>query len=87
MISAISAQTKLTLPIDGVLSMTLQHNPSLPLTLTGLACLLNISSPSSPMIKGLQELVCLAADIRVLGWRFPSAAELYSFTERRTYAN
>jgi hypothetical protein len=85
MISASYAQTKPSLPIDGLSSMTFQHNPSLPLAKTGFACLLGISSPSSPMIKGLQELVSLTTDIRGLGCGTPSQAELYSFTGRRTY--
>jgi hypothetical protein len=85
MMSSSYAQTKPSLPIEGVSSMTSQHNPSLPLAETGFACLLNISSPSSPMIKGLQELVSLTTDIRGLSSGTPSQAELYSFTGRRTY--
>ena len=85
MMSASYAQTKPSLPIEGVASMTSQHNPSLPLAETGFACLLNISSRSSTIIKGLQELVSLTTDILGLGCGTPSQAELYSFTVRRTY--
>jgi hypothetical protein len=85
MLSASYAQTKPSLPIEGVSSMTFQHNPSLTLAETGFACLLNISSPSSPIIKGLHELVSLTTDILGLGCGTPSQAELYSFTGRRTY--
>jgi hypothetical protein len=85
MMSSSYAQTKPSLPIEGVSSMTSQHNPSLLLAETGFACLLDISNPSSPMIKGLQELVSLTTDIRGLGCETPSQAELYSFTGRRTY--
>jgi hypothetical protein len=85
MLSASYAQTKPSFPIEGLSSMTSQNNPSTPLAETGFACLLDISNPSSPIIKGFQELVSLTTDIRSLGDRTPSGTELISFTGRRTW--
>jgi hypothetical protein len=73
------------LPVDGLSSFFSQENPSIPLAETGFSQLLEITNPSLLTIRGFQELISLTTEIRMLGGGRTSAAELYSFTGRRTW--
>jgi hypothetical protein len=85
MLSASYAQTTPSLPVDRLSSLIPQQSPPVPFAETGFSQLLEISKPSSLTIRGFQELISITTELQMLGGGKPSAAELYSFTGRRTW--
>ncbi|KAE9376158.1 hypothetical protein N431DRAFT_210257 [Stipitochalara longipes BDJ] len=85
MLSAYYAQTTPSFPVNGLSALISHQSPSVSLAETGFCWLLEISNPSSLIIRGLHELVSFITEVRMLSGARLSAEVLYSFTGRRTW--